>query len=74
MKINFMDINLNNEACYKRYSGFLDHTHIRLDDLSDIVQVTIIDILCVRLWQRFGEDHCHDSAEKVDSALNMSLL
>ena len=74
MKIYFMDINLNNEACYKSYSGFLDHTHVRYDDLSDIVQVTIIDILCVRLWQRFREDHCHARAEKVDSALKMSLL
>lgn len=74
MKNIFIDTNLNNKACYESNSGILDQTHVRYDDLSDIMQLTIIDILCVRLWQRFREDHCHARAEKVDSALNLRLL
>lgn len=39
-----------------------------------IVQLTIIDILCVRLWQHFGKDDCQTRAEKIDLALKLRRL
>ena len=69
-----MDTNLNNEAGHESYSGILDQIHVRYDDLSAIVQLPIIDILCARLWQRFSEDHCRARSEKIDSALKPRWL
>ncbi len=34
-----------------------------------IVQLTIIDILCVRLWQYFGKDICKARMDKIDLVL-----
>lgn len=39
-----------------------------------IVQLTIIDILCVRLWQHFGQDVCSARAKKIDVALSMRRI
>jgi len=39
-----------------------------------IVQLTLIDILCVRLWQHFGKEDCRTRAEKIDSALKLRRL
>jgi RpiR family carbohydrate utilization transcriptional regulator len=39
-----------------------------------IVQLTIIDILCVRLWQHFGKVDCQTRAEKIDLALKLRRL
>jgi RpiR family carbohydrate utilization transcriptional regulator len=39
-----------------------------------IVQLTIIDILCVRLWQHFGLDVCRARAKTIDSALSLRRL
>jgi RpiR family transcriptional regulator, carbohydrate utilization regulator len=39
-----------------------------------IVQLTIIDILCVRLWQHFGMKECQARAQKIDSALKLRRL
>jgi len=35
-----------------------------------IVQLNIIDILCVRLWQHFGQEVCRVRAKKIDAALS----
>jgi DNA-binding MurR/RpiR family transcriptional regulator len=34
-----------------------------------IVQLTMIDILCVRLWQHFGKEFCRERASQIDTAL-----
>lgn len=39
-----------------------------------IVQLTIIDILCVRLWQVYGKDFCKQRADKIDEALKLRRL
>jgi DNA-binding MurR/RpiR family transcriptional regulator len=39
-----------------------------------IVQLTIIDILCVRLWQHFGQDVCRARAKNIDSALSLRRI
>jgi RpiR family transcriptional regulator, carbohydrate utilization regulator len=39
-----------------------------------IVQLTIIDILCVRLWQHFGKDACLTRSNKIDTALSFRRI
>jgi DNA-binding MurR/RpiR family transcriptional regulator len=39
-----------------------------------IVQLTIIDILCVRLWQHFGQEVCRVRAKNIDAALGLRRL
>jgi DNA-binding MurR/RpiR family transcriptional regulator len=39
-----------------------------------IVQLTVVDILCVRLWQHFGEEYCTDRFERIDEALKVRRL
>jgi DNA-binding MurR/RpiR family transcriptional regulator len=39
-----------------------------------IVQLTLIDILCVRLWQHFGKEDCRTRAEKIDTVLKLRRL
>ena len=39
-----------------------------------IVQLTIIDILCVRLWQHFGQEACRARAKNIDAALSLRRI
>ena len=39
-----------------------------------IVQLNIIDILCVRLWQHYGKDFCKQRADKIDRGLKLRRL
>jgi RpiR family carbohydrate utilization transcriptional regulator len=39
-----------------------------------IVQLTVIDILCVRLWQYFGKDACLARSKKIDEALSLRRI
>jgi RpiR family carbohydrate utilization transcriptional regulator len=39
-----------------------------------IVQLTVIDILCVRLWQIFGDEFCGERFEQIDDALKQRRL
>lgn len=36
-----------------------------------IVQLTVIDILCVRLWQYFGQAVCSERAKTIDASLRL---
>ncbi len=39
-----------------------------------IVQLTIIDILCVRLWQHFGNEFSQERAKRIDEALKIRRM